>query len=302
MFNQDKLAEGQKERGGDSRRVQKMTSNRVNCLTKNSYFHEKCDGLLFEQGVSFVKVCSNGFSDTFNTVTVTDIDGFCNKSVIEEIKEYYRMRNIPMSVWIFCEKNSSKLELLLKECGLIHAETMLAMSLELECKDIEIFPSNSIKEIKPVENTGQLEDYCAVLGSLWDPPCPYLLKHMLEIHPLLLSKESPLKLFVAYDTTERPVATGSVLFTPNEMSTAGLYDIATLAEERGKGIGSHMLLHLLSFAKSHHVKLVVLQGSHDGQNIYKRMGFTNDGNVIEYSNGISLTEVVVSREESKEKL
>ena len=264
-----------------------LTLNRVNCLLKNSYFHKAGNdsGLLYYVESSCVYACSPfAPTDTFNTVTVTDIDKFNEKNVVEQAKSFYGEKNLPMSVWLFQEKDTSSLEILLKDCGFVHAETFSAMSALLSKIEGSIVPSKDVKEIKKVSDVKGVEDFCAVMSPLWDPPCPHLLTHLSSVSSLLLREGSPLSLYVAYDCTGRPVGSGSIQHTPEDPSLAGIYDIATVQEQRGKGIGSHMLSYLLSILKKENVETVVLQASSSGQSIYKKLGFNDDGLVLEFSN------------------
>ena len=43
--------------------------------------------------------------------------------------------------------------------------------------------------------------------------------------------------------------------------------------ERGTGVGSALLAHMLRFAKQHHSRLAVLLSSRVGESMYKQAGF-----------------------------
>ncbi len=49
--------------------------------------------------------------------------------------------------------------------------------------------------------------------------------------------------------------------------------LATLADRRGKGVGSAMLTYALNLTQSLGYKNAVLQASQDGIDMYKKMGF-----------------------------
>ena len=52
---------------------------------------------------------------------------------------------------------------------------------------------------------------------------------------------------------------------------AGIYYVATLPNQRGKGYGTAMMQHLLSRAKQKDYRLAGLEASSEGINIYNRL-------------------------------
>lgn len=57
----------------------------------------------------------------------------------------------------------------------------------------------------------------------------------------------------------------------------GIYNVATLAEARGKGIGSAITLHALQEARALGYQAGTLQASEMGEPIYRRLGFEING-------------------------
>jgi len=60
---------------------------------------------------------------------------------------------------------------------------------------------------------------------------------------------------------------------------AGIYGVATLAEERGKGLGAFATAEPLKIAHKLGYRVGVLQASEDGHPVYRRIGFTDFGEV-----------------------
>jgi ribosomal protein S18 acetylase RimI-like enzyme len=60
---------------------------------------------------------------------------------------------------------------------------------------------------------------------------------------------------------------------------AGVYCVATLAEERGKGLGAHVTAEALRCAQALGYRVGVLQSSEAGHTIYQSLGFRDVGEV-----------------------
>lgn len=75
---------------------------------------------------------------------------------------------------------------------------------------------------------------------------------------------------------EVTVSTGLLI---DSSDSYGIYDVMTKERSRRKGYGSEMFHYLLTQTTDKQ-KPVVLQASDDGQNIYKRCGFSNVGEMV----------------------
>jgi len=76
-----------------------------------------------------------------------------------------------------------------------------------------------------------------------------------------------------------PVST-SLVYLHN--GVAGIYGVATLPEERGKGLGAHMTAAPLRIARELGYRVGILQASEDGPPVYRRLGFADFGEVSMY--------------------
>lgn len=74
----------------------------------------------------------------------------------------------------------------------------------------------------------------------------------------------------------RPVCTSLVYLREG---VAGIYGVATLPAERGKGLGAHVTAEPLRLAHALGYRVGVLQASEAGHPIYKRLGFEDFGEV-----------------------
>ncbi len=80
---------------------------------------------------------------------------------------------------------------------------------------------------------------------------------------------------------DRIVTTSAVVMVDG---VAGIYCVATLADERGKGLGAHATAEPLRLAQKLGYGVGVLQSSHDGHSVYQRLGFRDYGAMPLYVN------------------
>lgn len=92
------------------------------------------------------------------------------------------------------------------------------------------------------------------------------------------SIDAPLQFF-AILKGDRPVCT-SALFLKE--GVAGIYAVATLPEERGKGLGAHITAEPLRMVHALGYRVGVLQASAAGHPVYRRLGFQDFGGLPLY--------------------
>ena len=117
-----------------------------------------------------------------------------------------------------------------------------------------------------------------VAAANWTPPDANVTDFYRRAEPALLEPAAPLWFYLGLLDGE-PVATAEATVHDG---AAGLYNIATRAEFRGRGIGSMLTWRPLSDARNAGCDLAVLQASPDGVPIYRRLGFEPFGQVVEY--------------------
>jgi ribosomal protein S18 acetylase RimI-like enzyme len=99
---------------------------------------------------------------------------------------------------------------------------------------------------------------------LYEPPMADLFR------PIATRPVSPVRLFLArLDGRAVATALGAV-----SGETVGIYNVATLPEARGRGIGGAVTLAAILDARDRGVRLAVLESSGMGLPVYQRLGFT----------------------------
>jgi ribosomal protein S18 acetylase RimI-like enzyme len=86
---------------------------------------------------------------------------------------------------------------------------------------------------------------------------------------LKMGLDFPVRNYLGYLDGE-PVSTATVFYGAG---VAGIYDVATLPEARGRGLGTALTLVPLLDARQAGYRIGILQSSEMGFGVYKRMGF-----------------------------
>ncbi len=125
-------------------------------------------------------------------------------------------------------------------------------------------------DIVQVLNFGQLEDFIKVIE-----PYDVSARSFYEKIKEWMLKENE-KLFVGYEQGI-PVVIAS-LYIDRENGSAGIFNLITKEDKRGRGLGTQMMHHLLNYAKDAYLNYACLLASSDsGYRIYQRLGFEELG-------------------------
>lgn len=90
--------------------------------------------------------------------------------------------------------------------------------------------------------------------------------------------DAPLRHYMGW-LNDKPVACSTMLMAGG---VAGIYSVATLPEARHKGIGTAITHVPLLDARDEGYRVGILSASHDGYNLYRRMGFQEYGKTDMY--------------------
>jgi ribosomal protein S18 acetylase RimI-like enzyme len=129
-----------------------------------------------------------------------------------------------------------------------------------------------------VRTQAQLDALAEIAAANWSPPDPHVLMFYRRTAAVLLSAGAPQWFYVGYLHGE-PVATAEATV---HGETVGLFNIATRAAFRGRGIGSMLTWQPLRDAKAAGCDLAVLQAASAGVGLYHRLGFVTFGEITEY--------------------
>ncbi|WP_424963320.1 GNAT family N-acetyltransferase [Ekhidna sp.] len=214
--------------------------------------------------------------DTFNILYITHPE--LSKNELDEALTYYKINNLDYCIWINQENLSPQVKYAFKALDIEEQASEVGMGLALDTfQPIEDARHQNIKKVKINE---QLETYANVIAENWSPPDQDVLQYYDLTSKHYLNPANHIQLLIYYH--EGQPASCVELF-PTDENTIGFYGFATLEKYRGRGIGTTLLTFALNRAKELGYKNAILQGTEDGLNIYKKMGFKDYSTYYEFA-------------------
>ena len=200
----------------------------------------------------------------FNRVTSTSLTKENVEQVVAETIQYFKQRKVPFTWQVNPWDTPSNLGQVLVEAGL-KGDFSPGMAIKL----------SSLKEptslrgftIKIVSTPEEREQYAWLFARAYGFPE--------EAHQIMVDMYNTveltddLQLYIGYLDGE-PVSTTCILY---DCGVAGIYNVATMPEARGKGMGSMITIASLLDAKKRGYAVSILHSSQMGYNLYKRLGF-----------------------------
>ncbi|KKM82424.1 hypothetical protein LCGC14_1319690, partial [marine sediment metagenome] len=190
---------------------------------------------------------------------------------IKKIKEnitFFEKRQVPF-LWVIGPSSSPKNmgELLIKNGLDVDKQPGMAYNLKVLGAERELL--NKVKIIK-VENVETLKVWNDVVLTGFAFPKEIISDFFYKAFSFMLLNDTPsVSAFLAY-YDGNPVASSVVCY---EAGVAGIYNVTTLEEARGKGIGTAITLAPLHEAKKLGYEIAILHSSEMALNMYKQMGF-----------------------------
>ena len=184
-----------------------------------------------------------------------------------EVADAFIGRGLPWLWWVTPSHTSPELEATLEERGL-HREDVPGMY-----ADLATAPPAPDVEGLAIEQTTDAAAFIEVMAAGFGLP-EAVRGPMTEVMDQF---GASIDLVASVDG--RPVACGTAYLTG---TTAGLYNIATLEEARGRGIGYAVTVALMERARIGGAQHAVLHASESGRPVYARAGFVDVCNVPQY--------------------
>jgi hypothetical protein len=217
-----------------------------------------------------------GIPDTFNNVVLeTRLPPDGAGELIDQALTHFRSRNVRRLSW-WTEEGAQETDLnkQLVAHGLTFEEGGTGMAADLALP-IDV-PMPGDLTIAPVENKETLKQWAHVVNTgfglpVWSEPIWSALFADLAF-------ELPLRNYLAL-LNGQPVGTSQLFLGAG---VAGIYNVTCLPEARGRGVGAAITLAPLLEARQLGFHISILQASHLGYNVYRRLGFQDLGKLSHY--------------------
>jgi ribosomal protein S18 acetylase RimI-like enzyme len=196
---------------------------------------------------------------------------------IEATIGYFKARRLPMLWWTGPTTQPADLGKHLEAHGLRHGNDQPGMAVELRALNQDTRAPAALI-VEEVEDTKGLITYCTVLTKGFGMPDFVGEAFCGILGDMGLGKHLPWRLYIGRLRGEA-VTTSMLMLTGG---VAGIYNVATLAEARGQGIGEAMTLAPLMDAREMGYRIGTLQSSEMGLNVYRRLGFKEYCRVSQY--------------------
>jgi GNAT superfamily N-acetyltransferase len=206
----------------------------------------------------------------------TQLPSHRTDELIDETLAYFRSRNVPrLSWWAESETPRTELEKHLARRGLVFNEGGTGMAADLGALP-ENLPSPAGLTIKIVEDTTALQQWVHITRIGFGIP-EEAEGRLFDLFADV-AFEDPAQCYLAI-LNGQPIGTSQFLLSAG---VAGIYNVTCLPEARGQGIGAAITLAPLREARHRGYRISILQASHLGYPVYRRLGFHDYGKLSIY--------------------
>ncbi len=202
----------------------------------------------------------------FNGILSTMLPEAADDTFIEETIQYFREKNTNTFTW-WLEPNLKRAdwEPSLAKYGFHFSNNTPGMAADLRA--LKEAQQVAGLEIRAVDDEETLQTWAHVFTLGYELPPAW--EGIIWYAWSKLGLQFPIRNYLGF-IEGQPVST-STLFLGG--GAVGIYDVATLPEARGKGLGAALTLHPLLEARELGYRVGVLQSSDMGYHVYQRLGF-----------------------------
>lgn len=208
----------------------------------------------------------------FNNILRTALDSDAGASV-SQIVHGYKERNVPF-VWRLWEHDTpADLGALLRENGGQPIDRSILMAIDLESFHplTDPYPGLTIQKVRNKQDAFQ---YAFCTSKAFGIPADFID----AVSEVMGKQDQNITNYVGVIAGE-PKAI-STIFYSNDV--AGIYNVGTLPEYQGKGVGLEMMTTTLLKAKLDGYKTAILHSTPAGIRLYEKLGFSRYGEMQQY--------------------
>jgi GNAT superfamily N-acetyltransferase len=196
-----------------------------------------------------------------------NIDAAAIPDLIEESRAWYRARRVPWSWYVGPASQPASLGRELERRGFAKVTEPPGMAADLDTLD-RLDPGAAVT-ITRVSDRRAVDAWFAVFAPAFELSKAASSAFRDLIVDGGLGDDAPMRNFLAFEGRE-PVATGSLV---PAAGVGGIYNIATRADRRGRGIGRAITYALMMEAASMGYRAAILWSTAAGMPVYRRLGF-----------------------------
>ena len=196
---------------------------------------------------------------------------------IAETLDYFKTREFPMIWFVWPSSKPANLGERLLAQGLVKLEEDTGMEADLTALSDEDVAISGL-EIRQVANEPALKEWVATFLQGYELPdflYEFTYKGFIEIG---FDQAGATHHFLAY-LDGQPVATASLFLAEG---IAAIYNVATLKEARGQGIGRAITRAAMLLGRDKGYKVAVLESTEMGHNVYRKLGFNDNCKIGQY--------------------
>jgi GNAT superfamily N-acetyltransferase len=235
-------------------------SRLVTAASPETEMYDGPDMLRFSAGIPFAPF--NGVLRT--RLTASQADG-----AIDSTLSYFRSLNLPMSWTVEPSANPDDLGERLTNKGLVfETDGGTGMALDLESLREEARLGAGVT-IETVPTSEWLNDFVDVMAAGFGLARTFL-HDFIAILADASTDQAGTQVAYLGRLNGKPVATSTLLLLGG---VAGIYNVATLEEARGRGIGAAITQAALLEARKRGYRVAILESSAMGYSVYERLGF-----------------------------
>jgi ribosomal protein S18 acetylase RimI-like enzyme len=218
-----------------------------------------------------------GIPDTFNNVVLqTRLPSDGTGELIGQALTHFRSRNVTRLSW-WTEEGAQETDL--KEQLVAHGLTLDEGGTGMAA-DLMALPKDLSKQtgltITPVENKETLKQWAHIVNIGFGLPI-WSERIWFDLFADLVF-DLPLRNYLAI-LNGQPVGTSQLFLGTG---VAGIYNVTCVPEARGQGVGRAVTLAPLLDARNLGFRVSILQASHLGYGVYRRLGFQEFGKLSNY--------------------
>jgi GNAT superfamily N-acetyltransferase len=206
-------------------------------------------------------------SPLFNPVLRANVEPHSLPELIDESRSWYRAHRVPWSWYVGPASQPATLARELERRGFAKVTEPPGMAADLATLD-RLDPGAPVK-ITRVSDRRSVDAWFAVFAPAFELSKAAASAFRDLILADGLRDDAPMRNYLAFQGRE-PVATGSLV---PAAGVGGIYNIATRADQRGRGIGRAMTYALMSEAAGLGYRAAILWSTAAGMPVYRRLGF-----------------------------